>query len=185
MVEFSAKAIVEIAGSPKEFVGKTMDLLLQAISKDDELTLKHKEKFEPKQTEKLWSTFAELELGFKGVKELVHFCFKYMPSHFEIESPPRIELRREELADVLNDLLMNLHKMDEIVKDVKSRHKLVEDANKILLKNSLAMALGEGPLTPDEISKKTGINQPQLGSILEYYENKGLLAQKGKKYKLK
>ncbi len=185
MVEFTAKAIVEIAGSPKEFIEKTMGLLLEEMEKDEEFKLVSKETEEAVKSDKIFSTFSEVICEFKDYTSLIHFCFKYLPSNFEIEKPARIELRREELVDTINDLLMNLHKMDQVVKDVRMRHKLVEDANKMLLKNSLAMALSDGPKTSEEITKLTGIHQPNLDSILVFYEDKGLLIKKKNKYELK
>jgi hypothetical protein len=182
--EFLVHAIVEIAGAPKDFVDKTMAMLLEHMGKDESFKITGKKRFEMKEHDGLFSTFTELDVSFACFDDLVSFCFSYMPSHIELEHPSRLELRREELAETLNTLLMDLHKRDDILKEVKARYKLVEDANKLLLKNMLAIILENGALALSEISKRAGIKEPNLQSILDFYEENKLIKKKGKKYGL-
>ena len=179
------QAMIEIAGSPKEFVEKTMEGMMEHLSKKEYLELKKKEVAPAEENEKIWSTFAEVEVKFDKVKDMFKFCFEFLPSNIEIEHPQSLQLRREDLSEMLGDLTLRLHKSDIVVKDTNARLKLVEDGNKILLKNTLALALEKGPLTTDEISKRTGIGNPNLQNILNLYVEKNILQKKGEKYEFK
>ena len=178
-------AVLEIAGSPKEFVEQTMNGMIDLMETKDYFEIKKKEVMPAEENEKMWNTFAEVEVEFTKIKDLFKFCFEFMPSNIEIERPPSLKVRREDLSELLGDLTLTLHKQDMVVKEANARLKLVEDGNKILLKNTLALALEKGPLTDTEISKRTGIGQPNLTSILNFYEEKGLLKKKKDKYELK
>ncbi len=180
-----AHAIVEIAGSPKDFVDNTMKLVLDKIKEEEGIKLLSKTKHKAKKYEKVFSTFSELSLEFQNITALIDFCFRYLPSHLEIEEPGNITLRREDLADMMNELLLRLHKSDMIVKDANARLKLVEDANRVLVKNAIAMALQNGPSTVEQISQSTGIKLDRLPTILDYYIKKGLILQEGKLYMLR
>lgn len=179
-----ARAIVEIAGSPKEFIEKTMGLLLEHIEAQEGYTVKKKKRFKAKKYDKVFSTFSELEIVFSDFYKLIQFCFETLPSSIEILEPQRLELRREDLADMINDLLLRLHKSDMVVKETRAKNKLLEDANKLLVKNAIAMALRGGAKTAEEISRATGIKQPNLDSILAFYEGRGLIKKEGNKYSL-
>ena len=185
MGDILINAVLEIAGAPKEFVEQTMGGLIKLMENKNYLELKKKEVMPAEENEKVWSTFVEVEVEFTKIKNLFKFCFEFMPSNIEIERPPSLSIRREDLSELLGDLTLTLHKQDMVVKEANARLKLVEDGNKILLKNTLVLALEKGLLTPDEIAKRTGIGQPNLTNILNFYEEKGLLQKKKDKYELK
>ncbi len=185
MTVFHTRAIIEIAGSPKKFVEDTMDLLLKDMDDKEGMKVTKKDKAETKEFERVFSTFTEVEVEFKNMDALTQFCFDYLPSHIEIIDPDRIELRNEELQDFMQDILIRLHKTDMSLKDAIAEKQLHEDANKILIKNAISMALKDGPLPTSEISKATGIKEENLQAILDFYEENGLVEQKDKVYSLK
>lgn len=173
--------VVEIAGSPKEFVDKTMGLVLEHIEKKEGSKILDKKRFPVEKVDNLFSTFTELEIEFEEFQKLVDFCFEHMPSHLEIEEPQHFDMRREDFAELFNLLLMRLHKTDEAVKEVNARFKLVEEANRILVKNIIALALKKAPLKLEELSKRIGIKDTNLMSILDSYKDLGLVKEtKGK-----
>lgn len=122
-----AKAVIEILGSPKEHVEETMTAVINKVKEN--FRLLSEKTYVPEELQGLWSSFAELEIGFKDVGQLVGFCFDFMPSSIEIIGPLSFNLKCTDVADLLNDLLAKLHRYDMVVKNL--------NAENILLKRKL------------------------------------------------
>jgi hypothetical protein len=178
-------AVVEIAGAPKEFVNKTMKQLIEHIEKNEKFRLLSKHRAKAKKHDELFSTFSELGLEFNKFSELLEFCFEYMPSNIEIEEPSKLELRREDMSDTMNELMLRLHKSDMSVKDANARVKLVEDSNRHLSKGIISLALKQGAKSPDELSSLLGIHTDRLTPIMDFLVEKKVVEFKAGKYSLR
>lgn len=129
--------VVEVLGSPKEHVEKAMKAIIEKLENDKSLrlisqTIYKAEEQELKEgdkellqkvpqgkkleEEKLWSTFADIELE-TTLDKLSHLCFDYMPSSIEILEPEELRIKTIEVTNLLNDLQATLHKLDRMVKD--------------------------------------------------------------------
>ena len=111
------KLIIEIAGSPKEYVENVIKEVVEKI-KNEKKILKYKI-FEAQEKEKLFFTFTEIEIDFDNFEELTGFCLDYFPSSIEILDE-KVDIKREELEHTLNDLLAKLHQYDMTLKNLKA-----------------------------------------------------------------
>lgn len=124
-----ANTIIEIVGTPKDHIEKTMDKVIELISKNKEFKLTKHSKAEVKETEtkemkNLWSTFTEFEIDFPNLDSITGFCFEFMPSSLEILEPDNLTLESREIEHALNDVLARIHQYDMILK----RYALMERA---------------------------------------------------------
>lgn len=120
------RLMIEILGSPKEHVEKVVVMLIERIKKEKDIEVLQSKAFEAKEVKKLWTSFCELELRFKGLGKLIGFCFDYMPSSVEILEPDNLGIESSEMANLLNDLLARLHEYDMMVKRLKAENILLK-----------------------------------------------------------
>lgn len=130
--------VIEVLGSPKEHVEKTMAMLIEKLESDkkfelvkqttykvEEQEIKEGEKGIIKKTgkegkiAKLWSTFADIEL-ITPLKNVPDICFDYMPSSIEIMEPQELKIKTTELTNLFNDIQALLHKLDRMTKDLSA-----------------------------------------------------------------
>ena len=124
----SIKAIIEVAGFPKEHIEETMVKVVEKLKQESKVT-KH-EVFEAVELkdklEGFWSTFCDIEMNFNNIEELIRFCFEYMPSSIEILNPEKLNFNNIEVANVLNDLLARLHHYDMLVKNLNASNQVMK-----------------------------------------------------------
>ncbi|MBS3134892.1 hypothetical protein J4406_00775 [Candidatus Woesearchaeota archaeon] len=118
------KAIIEVAGSPKEHIEEVMTKVVEKIKSEQQI-LKYKI-FEAQQKEKLFFTFTEMEIDFSNFEKLIGFCLDYFPSSIEIIDE-EVDIKRKELENVTNDLLAKLHEYDMILKNLKAELYLLKN----------------------------------------------------------
>ena len=98
-MELKIKAIIEIAGFPEDHVKKTMDMVMENLGNEKGITILKKEVAPVKTMDKMWSTFATLELKIDNFTELNDFCFNYMPSSIEIMEPLKVNINSKPIAN--------------------------------------------------------------------------------------
>jgi len=118
-----ARFIIEIAGFPKEHIENTMRGVVKKL-RNEKKVLNYKI-FEAEQKEKLFSTFAEVEVEIKEFDELVGICLDYLPSSVEILKPDKFNLESKDFENFINDLLGKLHQYDMVVKNLKAQNMLL------------------------------------------------------------
>ena len=120
------RAIIEVAGFPKEHVEKVMQEIAEKIKNEKEV--ERFKVFEAQEKDKLFSTFTEMEINFKNFEEVSGFCLDYFPSSIELLDED-INPKREELENTLNDLLAKLHQYDMVLKNLKAENIMLKKAN--------------------------------------------------------
>jgi len=119
-----AKIIVEIVGSPEEYVKNIIDVKSKEIAEHFEVI--HTELGEPKKiSEKFHSAFMEIEMLFPDISTLMGFIFDYMPSSIEIIEPEEITEDTHNFSDILNDLAVRLHQHSEVIIRLKAMNALL------------------------------------------------------------
>lgn len=113
------RAIIEVAGAPKEHIEKVIKEIVEKIK--NEKGLERFKIFEAQEKDKLHFTFTEMEINFKNFEELSGFCFDYFPSSVEILEED-VSVKREELENTINDLLAKLHQYDMNLKNLKAEN---------------------------------------------------------------
>ena len=123
MKKIVAKLTMEVLGSPKEYVDKTLRHYLDQLKDEKDLKLVSEKVHESLQQEnKMWSTFAEMQIEVDGMKRLLDVCFDYLPSNVEILEPAGMEIDLDEFADNLNDLLAIMHKYTMAIKKLQAEN---------------------------------------------------------------
>lgn len=185
------RCIIEVAGTPKSHIEKTMKLVVEDIKQKEDIILKSGDVFKTKEIElkeikkkgKLFSTYAELELLFKNIPTLIGFCFDYMPSSLEILEPKDLRLETNDFAGLLNDLLARLHQIDMTLKGLRAENKILNENASNLLRNLIILSLSK-PKTLKEMSKNIGIPEEQLMPFIKVMVEKGKVKLEGEKYSL-
>ena len=161
------KVIIEILGKPKEHVEKTLRNYVDKINDDSDLIVLKTEFADAEEKDKLWATFAELEMVVKGIPKLIAFCFDYMPSSIQILKPEEFNLGRATIEDLTNDLQARLHQVDMIVKKLKNENDFLKKNMHNVVKNTILLSLVSGSLDKEKLSKITGVNDKELHIFLD------------------
>ncbi|MDD5649966.1 MAG: hypothetical protein PHF86_06025 [Candidatus Nanoarchaeia archaeon] len=125
-MEMKVRAIIEIAGFPEDHVKKTMDMVMDNLTKEKGIVIVSKTVAPVEHVQKMWSTFAELELKFDELKILNDFCFNYMPSSIEIIDPINLNNHANDMSDFLNDLLARLHNFTMYIKNLQAENEVLK-----------------------------------------------------------
>ncbi len=175
-----ARTIMEIAGSPKEHVEKTMNLVMEELDKS-KFEIFEKDIAPVSEEKDLFSTFAEIEMGFASLIQVYEFCFDFMPSSIDIIEPSKLEMEQEDFSSSLNDMLATIHKLDMHLKNSNAKVKIMQKNTNRLLANFIIHTL-ETPKTKEEISAIIGIPADQMDSILGNMEKQNMIKKDGEKY---
>ncbi len=110
-------------GSPKDHVENTMKLVMDKISKDEKFKVKDMKMYELTEVKSLWSTFIDVEIEFNELKDIMGFCFDYMPSSVEVIEPERLkDFKLNNISELMNEMLAKLHKYDLILKNLNAEN---------------------------------------------------------------
>lgn len=127
-----ASFIIEMMGKPPEHIKKTLKEYIDKIGEEN-VRVVNKSIAKPKKLENdLFSTFAEIEVETEDLIEILRIIFTYMPSHVEIIRPESIILKNADFNSMANELLMRLHKYDEIAKTISMEKAILENQLKQL-----------------------------------------------------
>ena len=173
-----ARCMVEILGAPKEHIVKALQDHVDKV-KQEGLDIQIEKYAEPVPQDKLFSQFVELQIAFKGLKQLLDFCFDSMPSSVEILSPEKLVLDMSVFEEFINDFQGKLHHTDMMLKGLQAQ-KMVLDKNAInILHNFVKFACRTKPHTLEELSKLLGIDQDDLSTFIDSLTKKGMLKKEG------
>ena len=175
----NCRIMIEILGSPKEHVEKTLQVVMERLSKEKCVTIISKEEHPAEEQEKMFSTYAEIELLFENFETLTRISFDYMPSSVEILKPSDFKLSSLELSNFVSDNLSLLHQIEFSLKDVNANNKLLQINSTNLLKNILAIALEKEKKQMPYLSEVTGIAPDQLEHFLEKFVEEKFLKKEG------
>jgi len=126
--KITLRVIIEIMGSPKDHVEKTMQLVLEKFKK--EYAVKKEDLTEATQVKQFWSTFVELEAEIDKLDQLTAICFDYLPSSVEVIGPTSLEIKNQSISDLMNDLLAKLHRYDMVLKNLNAENILLKKQTK-------------------------------------------------------
>jgi len=126
MSKIQAKLVIEILGTPKEHVEETIKKIIEKLKTENGVKLLRETTYKAEQVEKMWSTFADIEVEVEEVSKLMGLCFDYMPSSIEILEPPKVDLETTAISDFLNDLLAKMHKTDMMLKNAIAENRLLK-----------------------------------------------------------
>jgi hypothetical protein len=177
--KLNARVIIEMLGAPKEHIEETIRSYVDQIKKESKTIKVLREHYAPaEKKDKLYSTFAEMDIEVDGAEELVFFCFDYMPSSVEVFEPEMLTYSSQGFTDFLNDLQGKLHKIDMALKNISAENQILKKSNSSLIRNIIKRILKDGPLSLESIAKETNMAQDAADKMMM-----ALLAEKIVTYK--
>src|SRR3989344_8467763 len=180
-----ARAIIEMAGAPKEHLAEKLTKYINFIKKAENVKLAKIYIAKPKKNkkdDKLFVIYAELEILAKNASALAFFCFDYMPSSIEIISPAQLQYRGSDFASFFNDMLERIYRLDLVMKNLKAKSAMLEKNAGALLRNNVILCLKDREKDLAELSKNTGIPENQLTPFLDKIEKENWIKKKNNKY---
>ena len=123
MEPITVKLVLEILGAPKAHVEETLHAILEKLKEEEDVTILSSKTYEPAEMDRLWSTFADVEIE-TTLPKLFGLCFDYMPSSIEILHPLSLAIPTLDLNSFLNDLQARLHRYDMVIKALNAKKQL-------------------------------------------------------------
>jgi len=125
-MEIKAKIIIELLGSPKEYIEETMKKVLDELKARKEVSILKQETSDAKEVEKFYSVFSDIEMKCNDISTLIGICFDFMPSSVEIISPENLSFESKEMENLLNDLLARLHQESMLIRNLHAENLLMK-----------------------------------------------------------
>lgn len=119
MQKIQASLILEILGRPKDNVTTALNELVKKISLENGIKILEKNVHEPvqvKETEDLYTSFADILVELDSLEHYFGILFAYMPSNFVIISPEKVNVTNINFNDLAHKLISRLHDYDAITK---------------------------------------------------------------------
>ncbi len=126
------RMIFEIAGTPEEFVNKTLKEVTEKFEKEKIKIISHVRHPAKDVGEKVFSGFAEAKFLASKMSDLFGIIYDYMPSSVEIIEPDELKETTANISDIVNDLTAKLHQYNNAFNQLHARN--------VLLQNKLASA---------------------------------------------
>jgi predicted XRE-type DNA-binding protein len=169
MTKIVFRVILEVLGKPQVHVEEALKGYLKQIHEDSRYKIITQELAPTKQQEgqEMWTTFAELELETKEIKNVVNFCFDYMPSLVEIVEPEELTLTDVQATEFFSDLQGKLHHVDMVAKKTKLENDHLQRNMSLLLKNYILVLLTQNNLSSEQIAKLTGVSKDKIEDFLD------------------
>ena len=123
-MKLTVRMVLEVLGTPKEHVEKTIKQIMERFREEEGVKVILSKAYEAEKIKAFWSTFCDLEFQVENIESLIDICFNYMPSSLEIIDPAEVNIKINQLNNILNDLMSKLHGYDMIIKDINARKQL-------------------------------------------------------------
>jgi len=178
------KTFIEMAGTPKEHIEKTLKDFVENLKEEKEYKVLKEEYHKATKEEKYFTAFVELTLLFENVNQLLSFCFDAMPSSVDIIEPVEIKLPSADFAGLMNDLQGRLHDSDLLVKSVRAQNQVLDKNAMNVLRNFIHHLLKEGPKNLDELSVPMGVKPKQLEPFVKKIVADGRAVEENNRFQL-
>ena len=169
-------AIFEVLGRPAEHLVEALKSILEKLGNEQGVKIVEQKIAEPTPIEKsdLFSSFAEVEMEIRELKQLINVMFSYMPAHVDVLRPSDFVLKNFDLNTMCNEIILKLHSYDEIAT------KMVYERN--ILAKSLQEAAKMGMIRiPDlDPGKEAKENKVEEAGKNENVQNKTKKSRKKK-----
>jgi len=171
--------ILEILGAPQKHVEDTIALVLKKLKEEKDVDAISEKVNPAEEKDKLFSTFAELDMLFENFAVLTRICFDYLPASVEIVKPESFKMSSLQVSNFVSDTLAMLHGIDFKLKDLTAANQLLERNSANLLKNFLLIMLSSGNKSTGQMSKLVGIKPEQLEPFMQAFVQEGLIRKNG------
>lgn len=128
MAKMEVRLILEILGRPAEHIVQGLKMIIDKMKTEKGVKIQHFKIMEPtkaKDTEDLFTTFAEVEVELEDMNSLFLIVFNYMPSNIELISPENITLNNNDLNHAVNQIVQRLHQYDSVAKGLMNEREFL------------------------------------------------------------
>lgn len=128
--KITASLVIEVLGRPPEHIEETLREIIKKIDEEKGVSVvesKLNPSVEIQNQKGMFTTFAEIEVETKDLLTLSVLMFKYLPAHIEIISPENLKMNSFEVNAVLNELIMKIHKYDEVARILQMEKSILEN----------------------------------------------------------
>jgi hypothetical protein len=119
MPKIQALIVLELLGKPEAHVNEALNTLVAKLGSEKGIKILNKnlnKAIPVKDSNSLFTAFAEVDVELPTIEHLFGLLFAYMPAHIEIASPKELSFTNLELNTLANTLIQRLHDYDAITK---------------------------------------------------------------------
>lgn len=175
------RVIFEIIGNPKRHVVDALSGYLKQVASAKGLTVLSLHRGEPEEHDKLWHTFADLELLVLGVEKLTWLCFNFAPASVEILAPSTLAFKEKDFTDWLNDLLARLHELSAHLQASAASNAMLQKNINAVVYNGVLLAL-QSRRSAAGIGAVLGLPADKVEPFLEQLVKDGKALKNGEGY---
>ena len=176
------QAIIEILGAPKAHVEDTMIKVVDGMQDKEWLEVVSDEVAEATQQKDLFSSYADVQVWVKSFGHMIEFLFNYMPSSIEILEPQEMQLKREDIGNLMTEISGRLHASDAQLKDLNARNQVIDRNTRQIIQNFITRTLESGEKTVSEVTKIIGIPESNTQAYLDVMVGGKLVKKQKNKY---
>ena len=128
MEKIQVVMVLEILGRPKEHVKEALNLLIDKLGTESGIKIIENKQHEPvevKDSNNLFTSFAEVTAELDSIENYFGIMFAYMPAHIEIISPEKITFDNARINEIGNRLVQRLHNYDGIAKKMIAEKEMI------------------------------------------------------------
>src|SRR3989344_4990381 len=121
MEKMKVQLIIEIMGRPAEHIKEALNTLVVRLGSEKGVNVLEKTYHEPmliKESNDLFTAFAEVTAELETIENYLGILFAYMPSHIEIINPSKVTFPNYDLTELGNKIVQRLHEYDAITKNM-------------------------------------------------------------------
>jgi len=164
-----ALVIYEILGRPADHIKISLEQLLDHIGENKGITITNRKVHEPRVieeekkkkmgiTQDVYSTFAEVEFTIDGLELLFTLLVNTLPSTIEIIEPSELRVKNFDLGGMLSQLVIKLHRYDEVAKALQMEKVQLINLAKEMDKKIRDLG-GESPVRFDGPDEKSNVEE--------------------------
>jgi len=127
--------IVEIAGKPPEHLKEKLGTHIMTLNKLGDVeahNIKISEPAEIKDSDGIFTCFAEAEFSVPNLMRLTEIVFDFFPSSVEIIEPSTVNFSNLDATTLLNNIAGKIHRYDEFARIARIQMKKMDDEIKRL-----------------------------------------------------
>ena len=119
---FTVRSIIEIMGYPEAHILEVVENIVTKLGQHQNIEIVKKDVAPTEKVkEKMFSTFVELEMKFKDIKDIYLFCIEFLPTSIEILDSETITMRTGDFTSSLNEVIAYLHKYNMALHNAHSQ----------------------------------------------------------------
>lgn len=178
------RTVVEMLGRPKDHLQEMLKGMVEVIKANEAFEVVNFHIEEPVEQETMFSSFVELEIKVTNADDIAWFCFDFLPASVEVIEPEEIVFTSQGMSSFMNELTTRMHIIDKELKNLSQENAIINSKAKMIIKNSVLVALTRKDMTLNEITKYVGIQGKLLDEIVEELVKGNLIEKLGDIYHL-